>query len=80
VRSVDRKVGSVDVVALNHHLKYFGLMNSAFLHKVNDLVLDCHGVIHVVVELHLDLVLELPILFEELLIIDRVRKVFVILG
>jgi hypothetical protein len=55
-------------------------MNSAFLHKVNDLVLDCHGVIHVVVELHLDLVLELPILFEELLIIDRVRKVFVILG
>ena len=80
MRSVDRKVTRVDVVALNDHLKYFGLVHRTLLHKVNDLVLDCDGVVHVVVELHLDLVLELTILFKELLIIDWVREVLVILG
>lgn len=39
VLRVDREVARVDVIPLQHHLKDLWLMNGAFLHEADDLVL-----------------------------------------
>ena len=78
--SVDLEVASVNVVALEHHLKDLRLVDSALLHKVDYFVLHRDGVVHVVVDLHLDLVLHLATLFKELLIVNWVSKVLIVFG
>ena len=62
VVSVDGEVTSVDVVSLEDLLEHFRLVDSAFLHKVDDLILLDDGMLGVVVKLALDLVLELTTL------------------
>ena len=76
--SVDGKVARVNIVALHNHLEYFGLMNSTLFHEVDDLILDCDGVVNVVVKLHLKLVLKLSVFLEEVFVIDGISKVFII--
>jgi len=76
--SVDGEVARVNIVALHDHLEDFGLMNSTLLHEVDDLILDCDGVINVVVKLHLKLVLKLSVFLEEVFVVDGISKVFII--
>ena len=78
VVSVDGEVTSVDVVSLEDLLEYLRLVDSAFLHKVDDLILLDDGMLCVVVKLALDLVLELSTLLKELLVLNRISKVLVI--
>lgn len=49
VLSVDYIVTGVNVVSFQHHVKYFRLMDSAFLHEVHNLVLNHNSMICVVV-------------------------------
>ena len=76
---VDRKVARVNVVALHHHFENLRLVHRSFFHKADDLVLDHDCMIDVVVELNCHLVLQLTILAEEVLVIDRVSKVTLVL-
>jgi hypothetical protein len=78
VSSIDGEVASVDVVALHHHFENFGLVDCALLHEVDDFVLYGHSVVHIVVQLHLELVLELTCLLQELLIVDWISEILVI--
>lgn len=80
VISVDGEVSGVNVVSLHDPFKDLGLMNSALLHEVDSLVLHHHGVVDVVVQLHLQLILELTSLVEELLVFNWLSKVFVVLS
>ena len=77
---VDDEIAGVDVVSLHDHLEDLWLVNCALFHKVNDLVLDRDGVVHIVVQLHLQLVLELSVLLQEVFVIDGICEVFVVLG
>ena len=74
ILGVDREVRSVNIVSLEDHVENFGLVHSALLHKVYDLVLDHHSVVDVVVQLDLDLVFQLARFVQQLLIFDRVRE------
>ena len=56
---VDGEVRSVNIVALEDHIENFGLVHSALLHKVDDLVLDHNSVVNVVVKLNLHFVFQL---------------------
>mgnify|MGYP003330991012 FL=1 len=78
VVSVDGEVASVDVVSLEDHLEHLRLVDSAFLHKVDDLILLNDGMLCVVVKLALDLILELTALLQELLVLNRISEVLVI--
>ena len=75
---VNGEVLRVNIVALHDHVKYFGLMHGALLHEVNDLILHIDRLIDVVVQLHLQLVLQLSILLQKDFVIDRVREILVI--
>jgi len=55
-------------------------MHSAFLHKVDDLVLHQSVVVLIVVQLYLHFVLQLSILLKELLVLRWVSKILVVLG
>jgi hypothetical protein len=76
--SVDGEVARVDIVSLHDHFKDFGLMNGTLLHEVDDLILDCDGVVDVVVKLHLKLVLQLSVLLQEVFVVDGISKVLII--
>lgn len=80
VRSVDGEVGAVDVVTLHNHLENFWLMHNSLLHEVNDFVLDCDGVVHIMVKLHLQFVLKLSILLQELFVVNWFSEVLIIFG
>ena len=77
---VDREVASVNVVTFHDHFENFRLVDSAFFHKADDLVLHHHSVINIVVKLNCDLVLELTILAQEVFFVDRVSKVLLVLS
>jgi hypothetical protein len=55
-------------------------MHGTLLHKVDDLILDNNCVIHIVVQLHLQFVLQLAGLVQKLFIFNWISKVFVILS
>ena len=76
---VDDEVTRVDVVAFQDHFEDFGLVHRAFLHERDDLVLHSDGMVDIVIELHLHLILQLSVLLEEVFVIDRVRKVLIVL-
>lgn len=76
---VDHEVARVNVVALHDHFKDLRLVHSAFLHEVDHLVLHSHRVVHVVVQLHLQLVFQLAVLFKEVFVINGVSEVLIIL-
>ena len=78
--SVDDEVASVNVVALHDHFEDFRLMDSAFLHEADDLVLDSNGVINVVIKLNLDLIFQLTVLLLEVFFVDGVSEVVTILS
>lgn len=80
VVSVDCEVGGVNIVALHNPFEDLRLMHSALLHEVDCLILHYDCVIDVVIELHLQFVLELPGLVEELLVLNWLRKVLVVLS
>ena len=75
---IDDEVARVNVVAFQDHFEDFGLVHRAFLHERDDLVLHSDGMVDIVIELHLHLILQLSVLLEEVLVIDRVREVYVI--
>eukprot|EP00349_Pseudokeronopsis_sp_Brazil_P007901 CAMPEP_0202955590 /NCGR_PEP_ID=MMETSP1396-20130829/141_1 /ASSEMBLY_ACC=CAM_ASM_000872 /TAXON_ID= /ORGANISM="Pseudokeronopsis sp., Strain Brazil" /LENGTH=180 /DNA_ID=CAMNT_0049672239 /DNA_START=64 /DNA_END=606 /DNA_ORIENTATION=- len=79
VLCVDHEVAGVNVVSLEDLFEDFRLVDGAFLHEVDDLVLDDDLVVDVVVELHLNFVLELSALVEELLLVWFLHKVLVVL-
>jgi len=78
VCSVDFEVTCVDIVALHHHLEHFRLMHCALLHKVDYLVLHCDRMVHVVVQLHLKLVFQLPVLLQKLLFLYGISEIFIV--
>ena len=80
VLSVDDEVRCVNVVALNDHLKDLRLMHGALLHKVDDLVLDHHSVVHIVIQLHLHFILQLSCLVQELLVFNWFSEILVVLS
>jgi len=53
-------------------------MNGTLLHEVDDLILDCDGVVDVVVKLHLKLILQLSVLLQEVFVVDGISKVLII--
>lgn len=77
---VDREVTRVDVVALQNHFEYFGLVHSSLLHEVDHLILLGDGLIYIVVELNLHLILELACFGQEVLILSWESEVFSILS
>ena len=76
---IDHEVARVDVVAFHDHFEDFGLMDGALFHEVDDLILHSDRMVNIIVKLHLHLVLQLSVFLEEVLIINRVRKVLIIL-
>jgi len=78
VIGVDGEVASINVVALEHHLEDFWLMNCAFLHETDYFVLLRDCLLDVMVQLHLDFVLDLTGLREEVLVFGRIREVLTI--
>ena len=77
---VDDEVRGVNVVALEHHFHDLWLVDGAFLHEVDDLVLVVDGMVDVVVKLYLDLVLQLTGLVHEVLVLRYWCEVFTILS
>lgn len=75
---VNGEVLRVNVVALHNHVKYFWLMHGALLHEVNDLILHIDRLIDIVVQLHLQLVLQLSILLQEVFVVDWVGEILVV--
>ena len=67
------------IVFFQNHFEYFWLVDGSLLHKVNDFVLHCDVVVHVVLELHLHFVLERPVFVQELSLVF-VGEVFVVFG
>jgi hypothetical protein len=80
VISVDREVRGVNVVPLHDPFEDLGLVNGALFHEIDSLILHHHGVVHVVVQLHLQLILQLPCLVEELLIFNWLSEVLIVLS
>lgn len=78
VSGVDHVITSINIVSLHDHLKDLRLVNSSFLHEVNDLILNHHSVIDVVFKLYLDFVLKLSVLLQDLLIFNRVSEILII--
>lgn len=78
--SVDLEVARINVVTLHSHLEDLRLVNGTFLHKVDNLVLHCNSLVHVVLHLHLQFILQLTVFLQELLIINWVSKIFVVLS
>lgn len=76
---VDLEITRINVVALHDHFEDFRLMHRALLHEVQNLILNCDCLVHVVLYLRLQLILELAILLQELLILHWVGKVLVVL-
>lgn len=80
VISVDCEVTCINVVALEDHFEDLWLVDCAFLHETDDLVLLGDGLLDVVVQLHLDFVLDLAGLVEEVFVFWWVREVLSILS
>ena len=80
VLGVDDEVGGVDVVALEDHVEDLRLVDGALLHEVDDLVLNHHRVVHIVVQLHLHFILQLTRLVQELLVLHWFGEILVILS
>ncbi len=59
--SVHNEVRCVNVITLHHHLENFRLMNRAFFHELDALVLHSDRVVHIVVKLNFELVFELAV-------------------
>lgn len=74
------EVTCIDVVSFHNHLEDLRLVHCALLHEVYDLILNNNCMIHVVIKLNLQLVLQLAGLIKELLIFHWVRKIFIVLG
>lgn len=80
VFSVNDEVACVNVVSFKNHLEDFRLMHSTFLHEVDNFILDNDGMIYVVIELHLNFVLKLSLLGQEVLLLNRFSEIFVVLS
>ena len=80
VVGVDREITRVNVVAFEHHFKNFWLVHCALLHKTYHFVLLRDGLLHVVIELNLDFVLNLTRLGEEVLVLWWEGEVLAILS
>lgn len=70
----------INVVTLQHLLEKFRLMNLAFLHEVNDLILVGQGLVNIVVKLDLYLILELTFFAKEIFLIRVLSEIFAILS
>ncbi len=46
---INNEITGIDVVALKYHLEDLWLMNSALLHKVNNLILNNNSVVDIVI-------------------------------
>lgn len=75
---VDSEVARVDIVALHDHIEDFRLMNSAFFHEVDHLILNCKSMVNIVIQLDLELVFELTVLLQEGLVVYGIGKVHVV--
>ena len=78
VFSVDNEVTCVNVVAFDHHLKDLWLVHNALLHEVHNLVLHQLLMVHIVVQLHLQLILKLTILLQEVFFFHWVCELLVV--
>lgn len=78
--SVDNEVRCIDIVTFEHHLEDLWLMHCSLLHKLNDLVLLCNGMVHVMVKLGLNFVLELSCFRQEVLVLSWDSKVLSVLS
>lgn len=76
--SVDLKVAGINVVTFHGHFKDLRLVNGTLLHEVDNLVLHSNCLIHVVLYLHLQFILQLTVFLQELLIINWIGEIFVI--
>ena len=77
---IDDKVRGVNVIAFQDHFKHFWLVHCAFLHEVDDLILDRNRMIHVVVQLNLSFVFKLSSFIQEFFVFNWEGKVFTILS
>lgn len=74
------EVTCIDVVSFHNHLEDLRLIYCALLHEVYDLVLNNNCMIHVVIKLNLQLVLQLADLIKELLLFHWLREIFIVFG
>ena len=77
---VNHEVARVNIVSLHYHLKDLRLMDGALFHKLDALVLNCDRMVHIVVKLNLNLVLQLSVLLHEIWILVRVGEVMTVLS
>ena len=77
---VDDIVDSIDVVALKYHVEHFWLVDSSFLHELNDFVLVVDGMVHIVVKLYLDFIFKLSGSVQEFFLFNRLGKVLAVFG
>ena len=75
---IDGKVTSVNIVTFEYHLEDFWLVHGALLHEVQDFVLLSDGMINIVIELDLHFVLELTVLLQWLLLLNRIGEILVV--
>ena len=80
VISIDNEVAGVYVVALEYHIEYLWLVNSALLHEVDSLVLHNNSVVNVVIELNLHFVLQLSCLVQKFFTFDWLCEIKIVLG
>ena len=77
---VNCEVAGVNIVSFHYHLKDLGLVNGALFHKLNALVLHCDRMVHIVIQLDLNLVLQLSVLPHEIWVFVGVGEVMTILS
>ena len=77
---VNHEVARVNIVSLHYHFENFRLVNGTFFHELNALVLNCDSMVHIVIKLHLNLILQLSVFPHEIWILIGVGEVMTVLS
>jgi hypothetical protein len=80
VSGVYFEIRAVNVVSLHDHFEHFGLMHGTLLHEEDGLILYGNCLVHIVVQLHLQLILKLSVFLQKGFLINGVGKVLVVFG
>lgn len=77
--SVDGEVRCVNIVTFQDHLEDFRIVDSSFFHEVDDFILLSDRMVHIMIDLDLNLILELTSLVEEFLLLWWMCEILIVL-